>query len=116
MKPSPKANQPAKAKPLPTTSPGRKRSPKPNPQSDGKPVTRAKTRPVERRAIARCATQDEGAVRRWFARQPPWAVSAATHTAGLLLLSLLSFATFGDAGFSLSATVGEDDAWSDVVA
>ncbi|MEN0110014.1 MAG: VWA domain-containing protein, partial [Planctomycetota bacterium] len=47
---------------------------------------------------------------------PPWAVSAATHTAGLLLLSLLSFATFGDAGFSLSATVGEDDAWSDVVA
>lgn len=50
----------------------------------------------------------------WFRSRPPWATSLATHGVLLGLFSLLSFATFGEPGFSLTATVGEDDAWTDM--
>ena len=52
----------------------------------------------------------------WLERQPPWALSLATHGAVFVALSLLTFATFGDSTLLLTASVAEDDAWSDMPA
>lgn len=50
----------------------------------------------------------------WFSSRPPWATSLATHGVLLALFSLLTFATFGEPGFSLTASLGEEDAWSEM--
>lgn len=52
----------------------------------------------------------------WVGQQPPWALSLATHGVALVLLGLLSFATFGEASFRLTASLADEDAWSDMPA
>ncbi|MEO0531770.1 MAG: VWA domain-containing protein [Planctomycetota bacterium] len=52
----------------------------------------------------------------WLRSRPPWMTSLAAHGVLLVLLSLLTFATFGEPGFSLTASLGEDDAWADMPA
>lgn len=49
----------------------------------------------------------------WFGARPPWATSLAAHGAMLTLFAMLTFATFGEPGFSITATLDDSDSWED---
>ncbi len=49
----------------------------------------------------------------WFRTRPPLATSLAAHSAMLTLFAMLSFATFGEPGFSLTASLEDNDEWVD---
>lgn len=52
----------------------------------------------------------------WLRERPPWVMSLATHGVLITMFGLLTFGTFGEPGFSLTAAIAEDDAWDDMPA
>jgi hypothetical protein len=50
----------------------------------------------------------------WFKSRPPWVTSLTAHSATLTLFAMLTFATFGEQGFSLTATFDDSDSWEDI--
>ncbi len=50
----------------------------------------------------------------WVQSRPPWATSLAAHSAMLTLFAMFTFATFGEQGFTLTATFDDSDSWEDL--
>jgi hypothetical protein len=50
----------------------------------------------------------------WFKSRPPWVTSLTAHSATLTFFAMLTFATFGEQGFSLTATFDDSDSWEDI--
>lgn len=69
----------------------------------------AKRRPDKRRRRPRTWLE-------WFRARPPWVTSLAAHGALLTLFAMLTFATFGEPGFSLTASLDDNDVWDELAA
>lgn len=52
----------------------------------------------------------------WLRERPPWVMSLATHGVLIAMFGLLTFGTFGEPGFSLTAAIAEPDAWDEMPA
>ncbi|TWT99167.1 hypothetical protein Pla108_01010 [Botrimarina colliarenosi] len=110
-----------KQTPHPATKAKRPQSKAKRPQSEPPGVSRG-SEPLKRPTAQRRSPPrrvKRRAPRTWadWARQrPPWLTSLAAHGVLLTLFGLLSFATFGEPGFSLTASLNDNESWDDLPA
>lgn len=122
-----------KLKPSPSPAPRKTPQPKPTPcelgsvSSRSEPPKRAASKtvatknPTPKSVTAQLKSSRRPKRRRrpktwlaWFKSRPPWVTSLTAHSATLTLFAMLTFATFGDQGFSLTATFDDSDSWEDI--
>lgn len=106
----------AKTKPSttakPTARPNRGISPQPKRKPPGPRAKPSRTNPRPKRPRQR----EKPTWSVWLRERPPWVMSLATHGVLIGLFGLLTFGTFGEPGFSLTASLDDSDEWNELPA